>query len=43
MAAQKNNQILAPLQYEGMMHSQFFEAWFEKHLMRNKNNIPAAV
>ena len=33
VAAQQNNQILAPLQYKGMMHSQFFEAWFEKHLM----------
>lgn len=32
VAAQQNNQILAPLQYNGMMHSQFFEAWFEKHL-----------
>ena len=33
VAAQQNNQILAPLQYKGTMHSQFFEAWFEKHLM----------
>ena len=33
VAAQQNNQILAPLQYKGMMHSQFFEAWFEKHLI----------
>ena len=33
VAAQQNNRILAPLQYKGMMHSQFFEAWFEKHLI----------
>ena len=33
MAAQQNNQILAPLQYKGMMNSQFFEAWIEKHLI----------
>ena len=33
VAAQQNNRILAPLQYRGMMHSQFFEAWFESHLM----------
>lgn len=28
VAAQIGNKILAPLQYKGMMHSQFFEAWF---------------
>ena len=33
VAAQAKNEILAPLQYKGMMHSQFFEAWFEKHLI----------
>lgn len=27
VAAQQNNQILAPLQYNGIMHSKFFEAW----------------
>ncbi len=33
VAAQIGNKILAPLQYKGMMHSQFFEAWFESHLI----------
>ena len=33
VAAQAKNEILAPLQYKGKMHSQFFEAWFEKHLI----------
>ena len=33
VAAQQNNQILAPLQYKGMMNSQFFETWFEQHLV----------
>ena len=33
VAAQSGNKILAPLQYKGMMHSQFFEAWFERHLI----------
>ena len=33
VAAQIGNKILAPLQYKGMMHSQFFEAWFERHLI----------
>ena len=33
VAAQQNNQIIAPLQYNGMMHSRFFEAWFENHLI----------
>ena len=34
VAAQMENKILAPLQYKGIMHSQFFEEWFEKHLIR---------
>ena len=25
--------IISPLQYKGMMNSQFFEEWFEKHLI----------
>ena len=29
VAAQVGKKIIAPLQYKGMMHSQFFEAWFE--------------
>ena len=33
VAAQAGRKIIAPLQYKGMMHSQFFEAWFEKHLI----------
>ena len=33
VAAQQNNQILAPLQYKGMINSQFFETWFEQHLI----------
>ena len=33
VAAQMENKIIAPLQYKGMMHSQFFEEWFEKHLI----------
>ena len=33
VAAQAGNKIIAPLQYKGMMHSLFFEAWFEKHLI----------
>ena len=33
VAAQSNNKIIAPLQYKGMMHSSFFEEWFEKCLM----------
>ena len=33
VAAQAENKIIAPLQYKGMMHSLFFEAWFEKHLI----------
>ena len=32
--AQVGNRIIAPLQYKGTMHSQFFEEWFEKHLIR---------
>ena len=34
VAAQVGSRIIAPLQYKGMMHSQFFEEWFEKHLIR---------
>ena len=33
VAAQVEKKIIAPLQYKGMMHSLFFEAWFEKHLI----------
>lgn len=33
VAAQISNKIIAQLQYKGMMHSQFFKAWFEKHLI----------
>ena len=33
MAAQQNNQILALLQYKGIMNSQFFETWFEQYLI----------
>ena len=33
VAAQAGKKIIAPLQYKGMMHSQFFEAWFERHLI----------
>ena len=33
VAAQAGKRIIAPLQYKGMMHSQFFEEWFEKHLI----------
>ena len=29
VAAQMGSRIIAPLQYKGMMHSQFFEEWFE--------------
>ena len=25
--------IIAPLEYSGTMHGEFFEAWFEKHLL----------
>ena len=34
VAAQVGSRIIAPLQYKGMMHSQFFEEWFEKHLIQ---------
>ena len=33
VAAQIGKKIIAPLKYRGMMNSQFFEAWFEKHLI----------
>lgn len=33
VAAQSGKKIIAPLQYKGMMHSLFFEEWFEKHLI----------
>ena len=33
VAAQIGKKIIAPLKYKGMMHSQFFEAWFEKHFI----------
>ena len=33
VAAQNGKKVLAPLQYNGMMHSQFFEVWFENHLI----------
>ncbi|MBQ6435899.1 MAG: IS630 family transposase [Synergistaceae bacterium] len=33
VAAQAGKKIIAPLKYKGMMHSQFFEAWFEGHLI----------
>ncbi|MBR1418335.1 MAG: transposase [Synergistaceae bacterium] len=33
VAAQIGKKIIAPLKYKGIMHSQFFEVWFEKHLI----------
>ena len=27
------HEIIAPLQYNGTMHGEFFEAWFEEHLL----------
>ncbi len=33
VAAQRGSQIIAPLQYKGMMHAEFFEAWFEHELI----------
>ena len=33
VAAKVESKIIAHLQYKGMMHSQFFEEWFEKHLI----------
>ena len=32
-AAKAGHKILAPLQYNEMMHSEFFEACFEKHII----------
>ena len=41
VAAQQGNRIIAPLMFEGMMHSFFFEEWFEKHLipLLRKNTV----
>lgn len=41
VAAQQGNHIIAPLMYKGMMHSLFFEEWFEKHLipLLSKNTV----
>ena len=41
VAAQQGKRIIAPLQYEGMMHSKFFETWFKKHLipLLDKNTV----
>ena len=33
VAAQIGNKIIAPLQYKGIMHSLFFETWFQMHLL----------
>ena len=33
VAAQCGRKIIAPLEYQGTMHGDFFEAWFEKHLL----------
>ena len=33
VAAQQGKQIIAPLQYKGMMNAGFFEAWFKQHLI----------
>ena len=33
VAAQRGSQIIAPLQYKGMMHAEFFEGWFEQELI----------
>ena len=33
VAAQSSHKIIAPVQYNGIMHEEFFEEWFEKHLI----------
>ena len=33
VAAQRGRKIIAPLEYKGTMHGDFFEAWFENHLV----------
>lgn len=34
VAAQTGQKIVSPLQFEGTMDGQLFEAWFEEHLMK---------
>ena len=43
VAAQMENKILAPLQYKLMMHSQFFEERFEKHLILKLPQVAVIV
>ena len=33
VAGKMGANIIAPLEYAGTMHGDFFEAWFEKHLL----------
>lgn len=33
VAGQTGHDIIAPLEYKGTMHGDFFEAWFEQHLL----------
>ncbi len=33
VAGQSGHKIVAPVQFKGTMHGEFFEEWFEKHLI----------
>ena len=33
VAGKREREIIAPLEYKGTMHGDFFEVWFEKHLL----------
>ena len=33
VAGKREREIIAPLEYKGTMHGDFFEVWFEKHLV----------
>ena len=33
VAGQIEHHLIAPLEYKGTMHGDFFEAWFEEHLL----------